>query len=242
MWKLENPKTKKVKLGFSSSGQSKSFVTQLWDANLELINAIEYVNWSDSSYQFIICGSCGYVGCKPRDWVEIKRTDSVALIMPAFTRLRDASEQMQDEYSPPPYLLERGVIYIDQESYKSELSQIIPLPDFEELSLLPAWAASKIFQLEAPHCVLGDILKPSRLYPDIVIASSEGNYIEQISELISLINNLSKATYPVRLRRITEYDQIISLYLDISGYPEWTALSYDGSQYSLYLKPGYIIE
>lgn len=242
MWKLENPTTKKVKLDFSSSGQSEAYVTQLWDVNVELINAIEYVNWSDLNYQFIVCESCGYVGCKSQDWVEIERAGSIALIIPAFTRIRNASKQVQDEYLPPHYLLELGAIYIDRESYKSELSQIIPLPDFEALSPLPAWAASKIFQLEAPNSVLGHILNPPKLYLDLVIASSEGNYQEQTSELISLVNNLSKATHPAKLRRISERDRIISLYLDIAGCPEWAALSYDGSRYSLYLNPGYVIE
>ncbi len=241
MWKLENLTTKKVKLDFSSSGQADAYVTQLWDANVEIINAIEYVDWIDFNYQFIVCESCGYKGCKSQDWVEIKRSGSIALIMPAFTRIREASKQLRDEYLPPHYLLKRGAIYIDQESYKSELSQIIPLPDFEALLPLSEWEASKIFQLEAQNGVLGHILNSPKLYPDVVIASSEGNFMEQTSELISLVNNLSKATHAAKLRKISERDQIISLYLDIAGYPEWAALSFDGSRYSLYLNPGYVI-
>ncbi len=66
--------------------------------------------------------------------------------------------------------------------------------------------------------------------------------MEQTSALISLVDTLSKATHTVNLRRSTGSDQIISLYLDISGFPKWTALSYNGSHYSLYLNPGYIIE
>jgi hypothetical protein len=71
---------------------------------------------------------------------------------------------------------------------------------------------------------------------------SEENFIVQTSALISLVDNLSKATHTVNFRKITEAERIISLYLDISGYLEWAVLSCDGSRYSLYLKPGYIIE
>jgi|GEM_PF-2979938 hypothetical protein len=66
--------------------------------------------------------------------------------------------------------------------------------------------------------------------------------MEQITELISLINNLLSSTHPVKLRSVTEHDQTIPLYLDISGFPEWKALNYNSLQYSLYLEPGYIIE
>jgi hypothetical protein len=242
MWTLGTLKTKKVKLDLSSSRQADFYATQIWNDDIELVNLVEHVNWNDLDFQFIVCKSCACVGCKPRDWVEIKRTGSMVLIMPAFTRLREASKQMRDEYLPPSYLLERGVIYINRESYESRLCQIAPFPKFETLPPLPAWEASKIFQLEAQNRVLGQILNPSELYKDIVIASSEGNFMEQTSALISLVDNLSKATHTVNFRGITEADQIISLYLDISGYPEWAALSYDGSRYSLYLKPGYIIE
>jgi hypothetical protein len=242
MWTPETLKTKKVKLDLSSSGQAEVYVTQLWNDGVELINSVEYVNWNDLDFQFIVCESCGFVGCKSQDWVEIKRTDSMVLIMPAFTRLKEASQQMRDEYLPPSYLLEQGVIYIDRKSYESRLCQVAPFPKFGTLPLLPAWEAAKIFQLESPNHVLGDILNPPELYKDIVIASSEGNFIEQTSALISLVDNLLKATHTVNFRRITEADQIISLYLDISGYPEWAALSCDGLRYSLYLEPGYIIE
>ena len=242
MWPLETLKTKRVKLDLSSSGQPNVEVTQLWTNHIELINAVESVNWSDSAFQFRVCGLCGYVGCKPQDWVEIKRTTSIVLIAPAFTKLREASKHMEHEYLPPPYLLEQGVIYIDRANYESQLCQVAPFPDFATLSPLLAWEAAKIFQLEAPSQVFGQILTPPKLYQDIAIASSEGNFMEQTSALIALVESLSKANRTVDLRRVTEDDQIISLYLDISGCPEWAALSYDGSHYSLYLHPGFVIE
>jgi hypothetical protein len=241
MWKLNHLTTRKARLDFSSSGQPQADVTQLWESDIELVNAVECVNWSDSDHQFMICESCGFAGCKSQDWVEIRRTGSIAIITPAFMRLEEAPKSLENEYLPPHYLLERGAIYIEQESYKSMLC-LAPFPTFETLSPLSTWAASKIFQLEAPNRVLGHILYPPKLCMDIVIASSEGNFMEQTSELISLINTLLIADRPAILRRRTERDQVISLYLDISGFPEWAALSYDGSRYALYLNPGYIIE
>jgi hypothetical protein len=242
MWELENIITKKVRFDLSSSGEPDVYVTQLWNDDVELINACEYVNWSDSEYQFLICDSCGYVGCKSRDWVEIKRTESIALIMPAFRRLSETSEFIRDHYLPPYYLCDRGVIFSDREHYDNKLYPITSFPEFEQLPLLSAWEAVKLFQFEAPNRILGYIFNPPELYRDIIIASSDGNFMEQTPELMTLMNNLSTSSSTVKLRKMTEQDQVISFYLDISGFPEWAALSYDGSQYSLYLEPGYVIE
>jgi hypothetical protein len=242
MWTPESLQTKTATLDLSSYGRPNACVTQLWNDRTELINIVEHVNWHDLACQFLICESCGIVGCKSQGWVEIRRSESIVLIMPAFTQLRDASKPMINEYLPPTYLLERGVICIEREIYESQFRSVAPFPNFEQLPELAAWAAAKLFQLESPNQVLGSILNPPELYPDIVIASSEGSFIEQTSALVSLVNTLSKSTDTIHLRRVTEADRLISLYLDISGYPEWAALSWDGLRYSLYLKPGYIIE
>lgn len=242
MWQLTTPITRKVELNFSSSGQSRIFVTQLAIDDIQLINAIEFVNWGEAQLQFIVCEDCGFVGCQPHGWIELKRVDSLVLITPAFTRISEASEIRPHEYLPPYYLVEKGAIYIEQESYTNRLCKIANFPNFEMLAPLSTWEAAKLFQLEAPCHVLGHISNPIQLNQDIVIASSEGKFIELTKELISLVNRLMTNISPAKLRRVTEHDQVISLYLDIAGIPEWKALSYNGSRYFLYLEPGYIIE
>ena len=160
------------------------------------------------------------------------------LIMPAFAAIKEAGER----YFPPPYLLERGAIFSVQEDYINMHSDLAVLPDLDAIASLSAWEAAKTFQLEAPNGVLGKILDAPELYPDIVMASSQGNFLEQTQYLLNLIDALLSKDESVIFRNVTERDQIISFYLDIAGIPEWKALSYDGSQYSLYLEPGYIIQ
>ncbi len=112
MWQLENPTNQRVKLDFSYSGQSSFLATQLWDADIQIINMIEYVNWGESPLQFMVCSDCGFVGCAPHGWVEIKRAGDLALIMPTFTKIGEAFEIVNNEYLPPYYLLNEGAIYI----------------------------------------------------------------------------------------------------------------------------------
>jgi hypothetical protein len=242
MWQLTYLTIRQAQMDFSGTDQPPFSGTGLWAEGVELINIVELVNWKETPLQFIICTICGCVGCKPKDWVDIKQSHSVVLIMPAFLRIDQAGETMGNEYLPPDYLVKRGIICIKPEIYLSHLCQLAAFPKFENLAPLSAWEASKIFQLEAPSRVMGDLLNPPTLAKDMVIASSEGDFREQTKELVSLVNKLSKEIRPANLRPITEHDQIISLYIDIQGVPEWKALSYNGSQYSLYLEPGYIIE
>lgn len=241
IWKLTTPTVRRAELDFSSSGQSKAAVTQLWTDDIQLINAVEYVNWGKAQLQFIVCENCGYVGCQPGGWVELKRAGSTALIMPAFTKIEKSIED-KNECLPPCYLLEKGAICIEQESYRSTLCQLAGFPDFCTLAPLFAWEAVKIFQMEAPNHILGNLLNSPKLPQNVVIASSDGNYMEQATMLVLLLHKLSSNTNPIRLRRVTESEQVISLYLDIAGLPEWKALSYNGLHYSIYLEPGYIVE
>ena len=127
---------------------------------------------------------------------------------------------------------------MEQEIYTNTLCKISDFPSFEMLEPLSTLEAGKLFQLEAPACVLGHILNPLQLNQDMIIASSQGKLIEQTKELTSLVNRLLTNIHPAKLNSVTEHDQIISLYLDIAGLPEWKALSYNGSRYSLYLEPG----
>ncbi|KAF3890004.1 hypothetical protein AB0758_38710 [Tolypothrix bouteillei VB521301_2] len=240
MWQLTDPTTRKAGLNFVSSGQSVVSVTQLWDGNVQLINAIEFVNWGELPLQFVVCEACGFVGCQDRGWVELKRCDSIAMIMPAFTIIEEA-EDMKEKYLPPDYIKEKGVICIAQETYVEKLSTIAPFPEFWQLPQMTVWEALKIFQLEAPGRVLGDLWNPPDLCENTVIASDKGDCKEQTKQLISLVRNLLGNMGTAKLCKATERDRLISLYLDIPGFPEWKALTYDGSSYSLYLEPGYII-
>src|SRR5919202_1361625 len=115
MGQLTTSTTRRAELDFSSSGQSKNSVTQLWHDSVQIINAVESVNWGEPQLQFIVCEDCGFVGCQPHGWVELKRANRLVLIMPAFTRSGEVSEIIHNEYLPPYYFVRRGAIYMEQE-------------------------------------------------------------------------------------------------------------------------------
>jgi len=242
MWKLKDPDKKSARLDFYNCGQSIVPITQLWDGDIQLVNAIEYTNWDEAEIQVLVCKECGNVGCESGGWIEVKRTDSMAIVMPCFTAIKESSGWFQDYYFPPDYLASQGVIYVDRDDYTNTLCQMAPFPKFETLPKLTAWEALQIVQLEAPRFVLGYLFNRPQLQSDIIVASSEGNFIEQTQELLSTIATWQTSDRAVNFRPVGEGDRIITFYLDMSGFPEWQVLSYNGDRCSLYLDPGYVVE
>lgn len=59
MWQIKNPEVKPATLDFSSSEQGKLQVSQLFSDGVELINALELVDWDSEDTQFLVCESCG---------------------------------------------------------------------------------------------------------------------------------------------------------------------------------------
>jgi len=54
MWKILNPEIEPATLDFSSSGQDKLRLSRLVSDEVELINAIELVDWDSDDSQFLI--------------------------------------------------------------------------------------------------------------------------------------------------------------------------------------------
>src|SRR5918999_258476 len=80
MWQIKNPQLKPSTLDFSSSGQGKRPVWQLFADGVELINALELVDWESEETQFLVCEECGHTGCKVGDWVSVRKSDSLVFI------------------------------------------------------------------------------------------------------------------------------------------------------------------
>jgi hypothetical protein len=247
MWTPENLRTQKATFKPFVNKKLKERVTQLWSDQGELINTVEYVNWGDPDLQFIVC-DCGIPRCKSGDWVSIRRSGSLVLVTPALGKLSQVAQEhpsqldYDNEYFPPKYLLEHGIICLDQDDYSSIISPMAPQSSFELLPPLLAWEAVKVFQFEAPSRILGHVSTAPKLPEDTVLASAAGDVKDQVAELMTLLNQLYQSTHPVQLRHTREGNQVISLYLDLAGFPKWDALVYNGCKYSLYLEPGYVIE
>jgi hypothetical protein len=239
MWQIKNPEIKPTTLDFSSSGQGKVQVSQLVSEGVELINAIELVDWDSEDTQFLVCEACGYTHCKSGDWVSIRKSNSLILILPTSQYVwREDGEE--EEYRPPYYLKKQGVAWLDLSTYQSLRSKHSSFPTLEKIRQLNLREATLVFHLDAPANVLG---RPPeiKVRRDIVLASSEGDYVEHLKQLETLIPRQYKDDSNAVLRPVSESEQVISFYLDGQEFMEWNALAFDGSAYRLLVDSKYVI-
>jgi hypothetical protein len=240
MWQILNPEIRKATLDFSSSEQGKINVSQLYSGDIQLINAIELVNWDLAEDQFLVCEACGYVHCKSGDWVSLRRADPFILILPAFDSFTE-NEEGNIEYSPPWYIRKKGIAYLDQPTYESLRQKHSAFPDGTNFPQLNMREAILTFQWEAPLQIFG---RPPKRFSDrdkLIIAASEGEPAEHIRliEEFAQINAQNESS--VKLRLATEQHTVISFYLDTAGFPEWKALAYDRGEMRLMLDSKYLI-
>ncbi|MEA5462870.1 hypothetical protein [Leptothoe sp. PORK10 BA2] len=242
MWQLSQPVVKSAEFNFSNPDGGLINVTQLWQGDICLINALGYVNWQDAqaNFQFELCETCCYPGCRPQGWVSIRKLGERVLILPAFETIANAANHLRQEYLPPAYL-HGGAVWLEHADYQ-KVQNLAPFPGLDQLPELSSWEAAKLLQWEAPQKILGDIHSPPQLSADLVIASSEGSFLEQVPIFSALLAQLQQVNSRVIMQTITPSTQIISFYLDLAGIPHWNALVYDGGDYKLYLGPGSVLE
>lgn len=241
MWRIENPELRSGKLDFTSSGYDWQEVTQLFAGDVQLINAVELVNWDSDDTQVLICEACGFDHCKPGDWVRVRRSDSMILMLPAFDYVWAEIPEDRVEYSPPKYLRQRGgVAYFDRSTYESLLSQNAEFPAFEEIQQLNMREATLLFHWTAPAQVLG--APPEVIVnEEIIVGASEGSPSSYVSVLKDPLNRQYNDTSGALLRPLTESDRVISLYLDASEFIDWKALVIGGADYQLVVDSKFVI-
>ena len=239
MWQIKNPEIRSTTLDFSSSGQGKLQVSQLLSDGVELINALELVEWDSEATQVLVCEACGYAQCKPGDWVSIRKTNSLILILPASQYVWRADKE-DEEHKPPHYLRKHGVAWLDLSTYQGLRSRNSSFPSLEKIRQLTLREATLLFHWDAPAHVLG---RPPeiKVRRDIVLASSEGDYVEYLRQLEILIPKQYEDDSNAVLRPVSEGEQVISFYLDAPEFIEWKALAYDGSAYRLLVDAKYVI-
>ena len=239
MWQIKNTELKPSTLDFGSSEQGAFQVSQLFSEGIQLINALELVDWDLGETQFLVCEECGYTGCKSGDWVSLRKSESLVLILPASSYVWGEKED-KHEYSPPSYFKSRGIPYLELSTYESLRSQHSSFPSVDQVQPLNLREAALLFQWSAPNQVLG---KPPSICVrmDLVVGSSEGDYSEHLRQMESLIENHYKAETPVQLRSLRGNEQVISLYVDAVEFSVWKALVFDGSEYRLLLDSKYVI-
>src|SRR5687768_9171850 len=130
MWQIKNPEIRPATLDFSSSGQNRLQVSQLFADGIEIINALELVHWDEEKIQFLICEACGFTHCKPGNWVSLRKSESLILILPPFEAISGESRE-NEEYRPPNYLNQKGVAYFDADIYENLRSKHPSFPSVE---------------------------------------------------------------------------------------------------------------
>lgn len=240
MWQIKNPEIKAAKLDFSSSGQGRLQVSQLFEDGIEIINALELVDWDGERIQFLICEACGFTHCKPGDWVCLRKSDSLILILPAFEAIYGENRE-KEEYRPPYYLKQKGIAYFDAATYGNLRSTHSSFPSIEQIHSLSAQEATLLYHWNTPTHMLG---KPPHINvrSDIVLASSEGDHADYLIMLEDLIRRQYQDETIATLRALRDDEKVITLFLDAEEFIEWDALAYDGAAYRLLIDSRYVID
>lgn len=240
MWQIKDFELKPATLDFTSSEQGKVQVSQLFSEGIQLINAIELVEW-DTDSQFLICEECGFWHCKPQDWVSVRRSDSLVLFLPASIYVWTVNQRDKTEYSPPAYLKQKGIPYLDFSTYEALRSRNSTFPAIDEIPPLQLKEATLLFHWTAPDNVLGEPPEIN-VRRDLIVGASEGDPSEHVKTLQDLIERQYKLEATARLRSISTNERVISLYLDGEEFIDWQALVFDGSEYRLLVESKYVVD
>ena len=243
MWRIENPELRPAKLDFTSSEQGWQNVTQLFVDDVQLVNAIELVAWDlTDDTQFLVCEACGMEHCKQGDWVRVRRSDSMVLILPAFDYVWAECQEERWEYSPPQYLSAHGgVAYMNRATYETLTLQNSDFPAFEQIPQLIMREAALLFHLTAPAQVLG---APSeiRVNEAMIVGASEGSPADHIRNSETLLHNSYDDKSNALLRPLTESDRVISLFVDAAEFIDWKALVIERDEFRLVVDSRFVVE
>ncbi|HEX2268417.1 MAG TPA: hypothetical protein VHH35_02735 [Pyrinomonadaceae bacterium] len=240
MWHIEKLELRPGTLDFTSSGQGWRKVTQLFADGIQLINAIELVDWGADDTQFLICEACGMEGCKRGDWVRIRRTDSLVFILPSFDYIWAERADDKTEYSPPRYLKTHGVGYFDRSNYEDLRSKHDQFPSFTTLQPLNMREATLAFHLTAPVEVLGPAPEV-RVRHELIVGVSEGSAADRVKQLEEVIRRQYQDEARANLRPLLESEVPLSIYLDASEFIDWKALVFAGNSHQLVVDSRFVI-
>jgi hypothetical protein len=239
MWHLDNPILNPIAFDFTSSDQGHYKAHQILIGDVELVNIQELVETEKEPYQLLICEQCGITNCQPGGWVQLRKSDSIVMLTPAYHVIEEEHE-LNEEYYPPTYLREKGVAYIESVHYDRWRETTKIFPSIDNIPVISTWESVKVFQGEAPLRMLGIFDSQPVLRKDMIIASSSGNYLEQIEFINDLLaQDLSQQD--ITIAPIRPDEKIVTLYIDVPACTEWKALVAQNDVYSLYLEPGFKI-
>jgi hypothetical protein len=240
MWRIENPELRRGTLDFRSSEQGWREVTQLFADGIQLANALELIDWSGDDSQVLICEACGMEGCERGNWVRIRRSDSMVLILPAFDYIWAERDDDNTEHYPPRYLQTHGVAYFERSSFEDLRLKHDGFPPFDVIQPLTMREATLIFHLEAPAAVLGPPPQV-RVRDELIVGASEGSAADHVKQLEAVILRQYQDESPAILHPLLASEVPLSIYLDASEFVDWKALLFDGSEYRLVIDSRFVM-
>lgn len=214
-------------------------MSRLFSDGVELINALELVDWGSEDTQLLVCEACGYTHCKSGDWASVRRSSSLILLLPAAQYVWGESRE-KEEYRPPYYLKKRGAAYLDLSAYENLRSGHPSFPPAERIRHLNMREAALLFQWDAPARVLGEPPEVSARR-DVILGSSEGDGVECLKRLEALIQSQYQDESPAVLRPVSEGERVVTFYLDAAEFIEWKALAFDDSAWRLMVDSRYVV-
>lgn len=243
MWRVENPKFEPTTLDFTSSGQGHFQATRLVSNGVELMNALELMDWDDEKVQVSICDHCGYVHCSSGGWVVFRSAGNLVLLMPAFDAMRD-DDWSRTEYSPPYYLQDKGTAYFEQQTYESLREQFSSFPPLEKIRPLQMREAMWLVQSSAPLRILGEptTLDIDRNKFDFVIATMEGDPKEHLRQAENLLRENFENQSAARLRPFLPDDELVWLFLDAADFIDWQPMVSSDGKYKFVLDNEFVVD
>lgn len=213
----------KNRLDFSSSGQGRVDATELVADGIQLVNAIELLDFTDGTVQLIVCEACGVTGCEPGSWASVRRVGDKITFVPAIDAMREGDWE-SNEYSPPRYIMKYGPIVFDLASYQTLREKSGRFPDPDKVKELSSNDVLAILQLTAPGRVLGPLGMPAKLNTENIVAVTEGDLEDEINELRKLIDYVQN-DHPIKSSETP--NRVIEFHLDIPSFPAWRPFGYD---------------
>lgn len=96
--------------------------------DVQLLNSLEWVEWSDSPAQVVLCEACGVERCEPGGYAEIRRLGDFLLWgAPWIDDPDDATE-----FAPSYALRKAGPILVPREEWNRWGETVASLPAFEQ--------------------------------------------------------------------------------------------------------------
>ncbi len=243
MWIIDNPKLEKSTLNFSSSGQADFQATRLVSDGVEIMNAIELIDWNDDKIQISICEHCGTVRCSSGGWIIFRSSGDLILIMPAFEAMRE-DNWSKTEFSPPYFIQDRGTAFFERQTYEDLREQFSEFPAFEKIQPLQMREAMWLVQLNAPLRILGEpaTLEIDHRKFDFAVAASEGEPKELLQEAESLLRENFENKTSAYLHRLSQNNVSIWLFLDASEFIDWQVMILSDGKYKFVLDNEFVIE